>query len=193
MVGVGFGLGVGDGEGLGLGVGLGDGEGEGIGLGDGVGVGVLDGVGEGDNVGVGESVGIGVFVGVTVGVLLGVIAGALLGAMVGALDGVGGIAGGSISDAVFCGCGVFRTTKSFALLSVSSPLPANSSAPPTVIVVEVDVENAFLSILLFVTKAGASVVSLSIANPIPTLSTTVCPVSLYTRIVLLLAMPLELA
>lgn len=79
---------------------------------------------------------------------------------------------------------MFLKTKSFALLSVSSPFPFSSSASPIAIVVDVAVLFARLSLLVPAEGLVSVVVSLSVALPKPTLSMRVL-VLLYSKIVLL--------
>jgi len=117
--GVAVGVRVGVGVSVGVGVGVDDGDGVGVGVSVGVGVGVSVGDGVGVTVGVGESVGVGVSVSVGVGA--------------GVSDGVGvgeGTGGTSAGEAEFCGSDDVRKSKSFALLSVSSLLPARGSLAP---------------------------------------------------------------
>ncbi len=202
---VGLGLTVGVGEGLrvavGVGVFVGVKEGDVVGVGEGVlvgvGVSVLVGVGEGLTVavGVGVSVGVGlgdkVPVGVRVGVSLGV------GETVSVGDGVSVSVGvtpatGSTALAKFWGWEPARTTKSLALLSVSSPFPANSSPPPLPIDSAVELLLAFRSMLPLAEGVAAAAPSTSPAVPIPTLSMT-ASVSSINSTVLLAAIPLEVA
>ena len=172
-----------------------------LGRGVNVRVGVLVGV----FVGISVGVNVNVFVGVSVSVLVGKSVGVSVGVSVtvGVLPGVkvsvgvavsGGVnvtvlAGVSVGVEVatmgsgmldeFCGCDIVRETKSTLLLSVSSPLPKNSSAPPIAIVAEVEVGFALRSMLLlaegFVAKALPSG---SVPPPNATLSTSVTPASL---------------
>lgn len=169
-----------------------------VAVGVGVFVGVLVGVGVsvGVFVGVGLGVSVGVFVGVSVGVVVGVCVGVSvgdsLGVMAGVSDGVGA-GGGSIDERLFCGSASVRNTKSFVLLSVSSPLPSNSSAPPTPSVVLVEVGEAFRSMLPLDEGVATGSVSKSAAFPMPTLSSNVMPASLYNNIVVSLGMALVVA
>ena len=103
------------------------------------------------SVGVVVGVTVGVSVGVDVGVVVGVSEGVEVTVVVGVSVDVGGmvvvfvgvcVGTGSREDAEFCGCGTLLSTKSFALLSVSSPLPLNSSIPPLPIVDDVEEEFA---------------------------------------------------
>jgi hypothetical protein len=142
-----------------------------------VGVGVVVGVGVAVTVGVGVAEGVLVRVGV--GVLVGVGVSVLVGVGVNVLVGVGVpvTITGSTLELLFCGSGVVRTTKSCALLSVSSPLPKSLSAP-VIILSTVEEVFAFLSRLFPFPGLARAVPSLSFALPNPTLSTTVVPASL---------------
>lgn len=98
---------------------------------------------------------------------------------------------GSKEEEEFWGCGTLRSTKSFALLSVSSPFPFNSSIPPAVIVWVVDDESAFLSMLPVEAGFGETEFSFTTALPMPTLSTSVILLSLYRLIVESFEKPVE--
>lgn len=141
---------------------LAEGETEGLGLTDGLGLtlGLADGLAEGEALGVTEALGLAdgeaEALGLTNGDGLGVEPGA-----------------GSKADRLFCGPGVVRIIKSFGLLSVSSPLPINSSSPPASILVGVEEELAFLSRLWPALGLAVVVASESVAAPIPNLSTKV--------------------
>ena len=153
----------------------------------GVGVGVIVGVGEGVTVGTGVPVGtsVGVIVGVCVGISVGISVGASVGTGVsvgiGVSVGSGVNVGSSVGVGIGCAAGlalflgmeVDSKTKSLALLSVSSPFPP--------------VSFIFLSILPPATGFGASLVSLSAAEPMPTLSTGVVLVLSYISTVLFVA------
>jgi len=139
-----------------------------VGVGSSVGVGVRVSVGVGSSLGVGDAVGVGV--GSSVGVNVGV--GVSVGVGVGVSDGVGVTvgAGGSMGENRFWGSDVSRRTKSFALLSVSSPLPAVSSLPDGSMDSLVDPVFALRSMLPFADGVAAGAVSESAAPPMPTLS-----------------------
>ena len=149
--------------GVGEGVGTGDGDGSNVGLGEGLGDGVDEGVGDGSNVDVGEGVTSGVGDGLGSGVGDGV------GSNVGV--GVGVDTTGSKSESFLCGSGPSRSTKSFKLLFVSHPLPNISSTPPEAMVSAVELSSAFRSILIPAAGTPLLLASLSVAVPIPTLST----------------------
>lgn len=159
-MGVGEGGRVGDGVGVTVGVFVGVGSSVGVVVLVGVLVGVMVGVFVGSSVGVGVDVGssVGVGVGVSVGVLVGVIDGVILG--------VGSIAG-SMGDKEFCGSDAVRIAKSSLLLSESTPLPARGSLSP-----------GLRSILPSFGGLSTVALSLAVADPIPTKSTTVVPASL---------------
>jgi hypothetical protein len=145
VVGVGVGVAVGVAAGVIVGVGVLVGVGVFVGVGVGVFVGVAVGWGVTVGVGVGVFVGVGVLVGVGVGVLVGV------GVAVGCMTRVGvgvfvGVGVGSCAEALaeFLGSDTDKMTKSFALLSVSNPLPRPNSDPPNANVSEVEFVVAFL-------------------------------------------------
>lgn len=144
-------------------------------------------VGIGGNVGILVGEGSGVTVGMTVGE--GILVGSIVG--VGLGKGVGVEIGSTLS--LFCGSGFVFVTKSRPLLSESYPLPANSSTPPTPSDSTVEVFEAFRSMLEDELGTVVEKDSLSSAVPMPTLSTTVCPASLYKMTVLLAATPLVVA
>lgn len=94
-----------------------------------MGVGCGEEIGVGVTVGVEVAVGSGVFVGVGEGVFDGVELG--VGEGEGVKVGVGEAIGNcSVDDELFWGWEKVLTIKSLELLSVSSPFPKNSSAPP---------------------------------------------------------------
>lgn len=148
--------------------------GVGVGVGVSVGIIVLVGVGVGVSVGVGLGVTVGVGVGVFVGTGVGVEVGVGVGVFVGTEVGVG-VSAGSWKDKLFCGSGILRSTKSFALLSVSSPFPSNASIP--IIVADVAVLFARRSRLVFAAGFVSVAPSKSSAPPKPTLSITFDPAS----------------
>lgn len=128
----------------------------------GVGVGVIVGVGVSVGVAVGSKVGVGVGVGVMVGVEQPDVSGHA---------GVGVIAGSGV-DKLFWGSDAVRIIKSLELSFVSSPLPLNSSVPPELIEVKLELLFALRSTLpLF---GGLPIVadSEAIADPRPTKSIT---------------------
>lgn len=139
-------------------------------LGGAGGVGVAVGVMVGAIVGMGVVVGVGVAVGAGVIVGVGVEVGVGIGVDVGVAVGVGMATVGSIVEVAFWGFEISRILKSEALLSVSSPLPSNSSTPPLCIDVGVDVDLALRSILPPADGVAADAVSNSVAVPSPTLS-----------------------
>jgi hypothetical protein len=165
------------GDDVGWGVGEGCTVGEGSGVDDGStvgeGCGVFDGCIDGEETG--DEVGSGVELGSIDGE--GIIDGSGdgWGVMEGSVEveGDGSIIAGSSNDWLFCGWEKDLVIKSLKLLSVSSPLPENSSLPPVSIESLLETLLAFLSILLPVAFTGGldvGVVSLSLAVPQPTLS-----------------------
>ena len=68
--------------------------------------------------------------------------------------------------------------KSWLLSFESHPFPRNSSIPPDDMVAAVDEDSALRSKLLFAAGFDIVVPSRSVAEPTPTLSTTVVPESL---------------
>lgn len=152
----------------------------------GVGVGVMVGADITVGVTVGVEVGVSVLVGVAVGSIVGVgvCVGSIVGVAVGTSVGVAVGATGSRGDDEFCGSGIFLNRKSFSLLSVSSPFPKRRSTP-VLIDAMLDVEFARRSLLVPATGFVSVAVSLSIADPNPTLSTIVVPASPYRMTVLL--------
>lgn len=192
-------LGVGFGEALGLGLTLGEGvglvsalgEGDGLTLGKGetLGEGVTCGVGDGTMLGSGVGEGEGSSEGIGLGDGEGVASGEALG--LGSALGDGDASGPSSADALFCGFVIVCKTKSFPLLSVSSPFPAVSSVPPLVNDSGVEMLVALRSMLWFVAGTAALVDSTKLAVPIPTKSTIVSPASLYSVTVLFAATALE--
>lgn len=86
-----------------------------------------------------------------------------------------------------------RVTKSAPLLSVSSPLPPDSSAPPMSILAPVERLLAFRSMLVPASGDVVALVSLSRAVPIPTLSTSSLSASRKTTVLFAVIPLLEVA